>query len=71
MNKYSFHIEGPFCNSGEAPIPVIPKQDYAAEKAAWTPNYLENLNARRAKTKAGGGQKRIDAQHKNRQTHSA
>jgi propionyl-CoA carboxylase beta chain len=29
----------------------------------WDPKYFEDLEARRAKAKAGGGQKRIDAQH--------
>ena len=64
MEKFVFHIEGPFCDSGEAPISIIPEQEETAEKAAWAPDYLENLNTRRAKAKAGGGQKRVDAQHK-------
>lgn len=29
----------------------------------WDPKYIEDLEARRAKAKAGGGQKRIEAQH--------
>ena len=29
----------------------------------WDPKYIDDLNIRRAKAKAGGGQKRIDAQH--------
>ena len=29
----------------------------------WDQKYIEELNSRRAKAKAGGGQKRIDAQH--------
>ena len=37
----------------------------ASEAAAgtWDPKYIEDLNARRARAKAGGGQKRIDSQH--------
>ena len=52
------------CARGEEEIPIVNKQAQAAEKLSWDPSYLEDLASRQEKAKAGGGQKRIDAQHK-------
>lgn len=34
-----------------------------SEENMWNPRYIDDLEVKRAKAKAGGGQKRIDAQH--------
>ena len=62
MIKMHFEIEGPFCEPDETPIPM--KNGTGPEKRSWAPEDLDELNARREKASVGGGQKRIDAQHK-------
>lgn len=62
MIKMHFEIEGPFCAPDETPIPM--KNGTGPEKRSWAPEDLDELNARREKASVGGGQKRIDAQHK-------
>lgn len=63
----SFRFEGD--NNSERSNRLIEnkKEPVDVEKEAvegmWDAKYIEDLNSRRAKAKAGGGQKRIDAQH--------
>lgn len=39
------------------------RQNQETAENMWDPHYIDDLEARRAKAKVGGGQKRIDAQH--------
>lgn len=59
--KMNFKIEGPFYEEGEKPLVIEPIKE---PKASWSPEYIQDLENRRAKAAVGGGQKRIDAQHK-------
>lgn len=61
MIKMNFKIEGPFYEEGEKPLVIEPIKE---PKASWSPEYIQDLENRRAKAAVGGGQKRIDAQHK-------
>lgn len=61
MERLSFTIEGPFWEEGEKPLAIEQSMD---DHYQWDPKYLEDLENRRAKANVGGGQKRIDAQHK-------
>ena len=61
MIKMNFKIEGPFYEKGEKPLVIEPIKE---PKASWSPEYIQDLENRRAKAAVGGGQKRIDAQHK-------
>lgn len=62
MEPIPFKIEGVFYEEGEKPI--SPPEEKKPEKTNWAPQYSEVLSAKRAKAAEGGGQKRIDAQHK-------
>lgn len=64
MIKMHFEIEGPFCEPDETPILVKQENTKKPEKRSWAPKYINDLTARREKAREGGGQKRIDAQHK-------
>lgn len=44
-------------------VPVVDETEDKKVEGMWNPKYIEDLNARRAKAKAGGGEKRIEAQH--------
>ena len=64
MDKMKYTIDGPFYMEGEKPI----EQEAAPKKTAvvtgWADGYMDDLSVRREKAREGGGQKRIDAQHK-------
>lgn len=64
MKSLSFKIEGPFYEEGEEPVISSQQNKSASGEEQWTPQYIEDLCARREKARAGGGQKRIDSQHK-------
>lgn len=64
MDKIAFTIEGPFDEPGVKPVMIEPQPKVPEKKETWAPGYMEDLSARQEKAKAGGGQKRIDAQHK-------
>lgn len=60
MLREHFTIEGPYYEKGEKPV-LMEEKDSVQE---WNPKYIQDLENRRAKAEAGGGQKRIDSQHK-------
>jgi propionyl-CoA carboxylase beta chain len=68
MKKIHFIVEGPFYNENEKIALGNTKLDNAKysniEENKWEPKYIENLTVKREKAFVGGGQKRIDAQHK-------
>lgn len=61
MIKKSFTIEGPYYEEGEKPIMT---EQMEVTPSSWSPDYIQNLENRRAKAAVGGGEKRIAAQHK-------
>ena len=74
MDWLKFKINGPFDEKGN----IVELKDYseqaeenavaeaadAAESLEWDSKYLADLQTRREKAEAGGGERRIDAQHK-------
>ena len=61
MLREHFTIEGPYYEEGEKPIMT---EQMEVTPSSWSPEYIQDLENRRAKANAGGGQKRADAQHK-------
>ena len=64
MIRESFKIEGPFDEGGDLIVPEEPAEQIKQIQDSWDPKYKEGLEEKRKKAKAGGGQKRVDAQHK-------
>lgn len=65
--SFSFHIEGRELSNNPTEI-AEPKVDPVSvepteESKMWAPKYLEELEQKRQKAKAGGGEKRKEAQH--------
>lgn len=58
-----FQFEGDQILTAKLNKPEKASSVRGAVEGMWDPKYIEDLEARRAKAKAGGGQKRIDAQH--------
>lgn len=63
MKQYSFKIEGPFYGQGEDPFPVDSINASHKKERGWNPEFLAELQANRDKASAGGGERRIAAQH--------
>lgn len=64
MIRESFKIEGPFNENGDIISPEKPAKEIKRKQASWDPKYQKDLEEKRERAKAGGGQKRVDAQHK-------
>jgi len=63
LETYKFKLEGPFEENEEVlPVQTCAKQVLPTEK--WQSGYLAELEARRARARLGGGEKRIESQHK-------
>ena len=58
-----FQIEGDQISTAKQNKPEKESSTKEVVEGMWDQKYIEDLEARRAKAKAGGGQKRIDAQH--------
>lgn len=63
MEKYTFSINGPFDDNNEI-IPMPPKEKPVEVLKKWEDHYTDDLEAKRRKAEAGGGEKRIESQHK-------
>ena len=61
--KINFTVEGPFNENNEL-IPLLLAEKNPEVLPKWDPKFADDLNRRRAKSHAGGGEKRIENQHK-------
>lgn len=59
----SFQFEGDQISTAKQNKPEKESSAREVVEGMWDSKYIEDLEARRTKAKAGGGQKRIDAQH--------
>ena len=64
MEKMTFRIEGPI-NCRREPVPAETQQPKPLiQEKKWDAKYIEGLEKRRSKAQAGGGEMRVENQHK-------
>ena len=64
MEKIRFKVEGPFYEANEEPIPKQKKENPVQIAPKWEDKYITGLENKREKARLGGGEKRIESQHK-------
>lgn len=63
MDKYKFIIEGPFDDDNKI-IELPPKEVIVEPEIKWEEKHTQELEDKRLKASVGGGEKRIESQHK-------
>ena len=64
MIRYRFSIDGPFYESGEQTLEDSKPAVSAEAEQKWDEKYISDLEEKRKKARAGGGEKRIASQRK-------